>query len=184
MDPLSPRCHPQTPCRAVTRFSVTARRDAALHVAFRLTGDLDEIVVPPPAPPAFADGLWQHTCFEVFVATDGAPGYHEFNFSPSGQWAAYTFTAYRQRDAAAPTPPAPQAVWRPAGNRLELDATIALAPLSPAHRRLPLRLGCAAVIELRDGTRGYWALRHPPGPPDFHHADAFALRLEPPAGEC
>lgn len=183
MDPLSPRCHPQTPCRAVERFSVAARRDAALHVSFRLTGDLDEIVLPAPVPPAFADGLWQHTCFEVFVAVDGAAAYHEFNFSPSGQWAAYAFRAYRDRDPAAAPLPAPGAVWRPAGNRLALDATIALAPLSAAHLTQPLRLACAAVIELRDGTRGYWALRHPPGAPDFHHADAFALRLEAPGGE-
>ena len=39
----------------------------------------------------------------------------------------------------------------------------------------PLRLGLAAVIEASDGTRSYWALRHPAGQPDFHHADAFAL---------
>ena len=35
----------------------------------------------------------------------------------------------------------------------------------------------AAVVEEADGRLSYWALRHPPGRPDLHHADAFALRL-------
>ena len=40
-----------------------------------------------------------------------------------------------------------------------------------------LQLGLAAVIESADGALSYWALRHPPGEPDFHHRDAFALAL-------
>ena len=39
------------------------------------------------------------------------------------------------------------------------------------------RLGLAAVIEETDGNRSYWALAHPPGDPDFHHSDCFALAL-------
>jgi len=35
----------------------------------------------------------------------------------------------------------------------------------------------SAVIEDDDGAFSYWALRHPPGKPDFHHPDAFALML-------
>ena len=38
-------------------------------------------------------------------------------------------------------------------------------------------LGLSAVIEEHDGTLSYWALRHAPGKPDFHHRDAFALEL-------
>jgi hypothetical protein len=46
-----------------------------------------------------------------------------------------------------------------------------------------LRLGLAAVIEELDGARSYWALRHAPGAPDFHHVEGLALRLEPGSGE-
>jgi hypothetical protein len=38
-----------------------------------------------------------------------------------------------------------------------------------------LRLGLSAVIEDIDGRLSYWALKHPPGKPDFHHPDSFAL---------
>ena len=31
-----------------------------------------------------------------------------------------------------------------------------------------------------DGGISYWALAHPPGKPDFHHPDSFALTLPPP----
>jgi hypothetical protein len=41
-------------------------------------------------------------------------------------------------------------------------------------------VGLSAVIEEVDGSKSYWALRHPPGQPDFHHRDCFALRLEAP----
>jgi hypothetical protein len=41
-----------------------------------------------------------------------------------------------------------------------------------------LRIGASAVIEDDGGALSYWALRHPPGKPDFHHPDAFALELE------
>ena len=42
-----------------------------------------------------------------------------------------------------------------------------------------LRLGASAVIETADGALSYWALAHPAGRPDFHHADGFALDLAP-----
>jgi hypothetical protein len=33
------------------------------------------------------------------------------------------------------------------------------------------------VIEETNGAKSYWALKHPPGKPDFHHADGFVLEL-------
>jgi hypothetical protein len=35
------------------------------------------------------------------------------------------------------------------------------------------------VIEDQSGGVSYWALAHPPGKPDFHHADGFALEFSP-----
>ena len=59
-----------------------------------------------------------------------------------------------------------------------------VAALDVAHLGLPAdgpwRAGLSAVLEADDGTRAFWALAHPPGQPDFHHADAFALSLPPP----
>ena len=44
-----------------------------------------------------------------------------------------------------------------------------------------LRMGLSAVIEEEGGVFSYWALAHPPGAPDFHHAACFAARLPAPA---
>jgi hypothetical protein len=43
-----------------------------------------------------------------------------------------------------------------------------------------LQLALSAVVEDEQGLLSYWALKHPPGRPDFHHPDAFALELERP----
>lgn len=126
-----------------------------------------------PAPGA-ADGLWQHTCFELFVGQAGHAGYLEFNFSPSGQWAWYAFAAQRQRRAE------PLSASRLAGLRqqlrlqpdgLVLDVqlprlALALWPDSPMTE---WRLGLCAVLEDQAGQLSHWALHHPGPVPDFHH---------------
>ena len=102
------------------------------------------------------------------------PGYREFNFSPSGEWATFVFSDYRD-GAEMETEFSPGIVVRNSRDRLELDAVICQDSL-PQGR--PLRLGLSAVMEAADGTLSYWALRHPPGDPDFHHIDAFALQMD------
>lgn len=172
-------CHPWTPTDVVDgiRVSVLRSADNLLALTFCVNGDVTRIRVPPPCPPRIAHQLWEHTCFEAFVAVDGARGYHELNFAPSGEWAGYDFAAYREVAGLADAALAPRIAVRPAADRLELDAELALDRLLLDQARAPLRLGLSAVIEASDGTLSYWALRHPAGKPDFHHADAFALRL-------
>ena len=46
-----------------------------------------------------------------------------------------------------------------------------------------LRLALSAVIETEDGRIHYFAAAHPPGQPDFHHPDCFALELPAPDRE-
>lgn len=170
--------HPTTPCAAVSSFTVDVTRPGDLRLAYALRGDLVAIVLPPLAAPGFADELWRHTCFEAFVGRDGDTAYYEYNFSPSGRWAVYAFSSYRQRRDADPTALAPAVDWQHDGDRLTLVATIPLSRLGLGEAAL--RVGVSAVIEARGGGLSYWALHHPPGRPDFHHADARILRLEPP----
>jgi hypothetical protein len=54
---------------------------------------------------------------------------------------------------------------------------LALDGMSSLPRDAPWRLGLSAVIEETSGRKSYWALAHPPGKPDFHHADCFAYEL-------
>ncbi len=138
-------------------------------IVFAVSGGT--LQLPRPAAPVRTDSLWQRTCFELFVHPEGSAAYFEFNFSPSTAWAAYCFDDYREGMADLPLPP-PRIEPTGQGVRVAID----LSGL-PA---LPWRIGLSAVIEEPDGTKSYWALAHPSGPPDFHHHDCFALRLPAP----
>ena len=59
-----------------------------------------------------------------------------------------------------------------------LDATVHWHDLVAQTSPLRLRIAAAAVLEDETGTLSYWALRHAPGKPDFHHADGFLLELQ------
>jgi hypothetical protein len=166
-------CHPDTPARTVSTVAVEiiALDGDAMRLGFRVT-PADGLRLPGPAAPVRTDGLWQTSCFELFVAT-GAGGYLEFNLSPSSQWAAFAFDGYRTRMSAFSVAADPHVTLSRKRDTLMVEAQIDLTGTWPA----PLTIGLSAVIEELDGTKSYWALRHPPGKPDFHHPDCFALQL-------
>lgn len=174
-------CHPATPCPAVKAIEVEAVLTAAgLKLVYRLRGRLAELAIPAPAAVEFADGLWEHTCCEAFVALAGASAYREFNFSPSGQWAAYAFSDYRLRDEVPVPVPVPQTAFRRFPDGFEVEACIAAELLPVTAPGATLELGLTAVVEAADGSRSYWALVHPEERPNFHRREAFALALAVP----
>jgi len=144
-----------------------------LALRYRIEGDLERLRIPPPRAPTPGERLWQHLCCEAFVAPAAASAYREFNFSPSGEWAAYAFERYREGGPLAV--PDPGIAVRTDAAGLELSATIAVEPVR-------LRVALCVVIEERNGALSgafsYWALRHPLPRPDFHHPDGFALELD------
>ncbi len=166
--------HPDTPCAAIERIEVELDDDArgAMRLVFRLIGDAQRIVAAAPAErPARRDQLWRHTCCELFVREPDGEGYREYNFAPSGDWAAYRFDGYRSNRTPLDAAP-PRIELARAADALTLTATLTDLPLpalSPAER-----LGFACVVETATEL-SYWALAHPPGRPDFHHAVTFAV---------
>ena len=175
--------HPATPSPFVhaIKARVTRKSDNHLVFNFRLMGDIDRLIIPAPQVAAPADKLWEHTCFEAFIAIADEPAYREFNFSPSGQWAAYAFSDYRQRDDVVTNQlisiASPRILIRTFADRLELDAIIPPNALPHLANGATLQCGLSAVIEDTDGGRSYWALRHTAAHPDFHLRDAFAFEL-------
>ena len=160
--------HPATPTDVVRRLEVYVQRaaDETLKIRYTAHGRISDLKVPPPlAGERRRDELWRHTCFEAFIGAAGT-AYHEFNFAPSGAWAAYAFSGYRegmQSLAAAGTP------------AIEVQRTAAALVLEATLRPslVPARLALAAVLEENDGRLSYWALAHPADRPDFHHPDSF-----------
>ena len=178
-------CHPATRTDLVRAIRVLVRRAAGtqLDITYRLDGDIPRIRIPSPATPQVAPPLWQHTCFEAFVAVDGWALYHEFNFAPSGECAVHAFRGYRDAVPLASEIPPMRIAVRVSDQRLELETCVRLESLSASHRYSALRLGLSAVVEAGDGTLSYWALQHGAARPDFHDANTFALRLEVPVGQ-
>lgn len=172
--------HPAQHAGSVKRFAATAGwgDGGGLRLSFRLDADLGQLLLPVMRSPRPADGLWQHTCFELFVARRGAPAYHEFNFSPSGEWAAYAFGANRRGMRPLALAEAPAACWQSRPDRLDLEVMLPVQGLPPEPAAAALRIGLCAVIEAQSGTITHWALRHMGNQPDFHHPDSFVLELE------
>lgn len=167
--------HPDSRCSAVARLDVEVNqsRDGGLVLHYVVTGAIGDLLLPPLAMPARADGLWRHTCFEAFVRALPGQAYDELNLAPSTAWAAYHFDRYREGMRISHEIETPRLQVNVSAGRFELHAALAWFP--PVNG--PRRLGLSAVIEETNGTKSYWALAHPPGPPDFHHSDCFALDL-------
>ncbi|MDX1488606.1 MAG: DOMON-like domain-containing protein [Acidiferrobacterales bacterium] len=175
-------CHPDARSGVVRRIDAGAWRtpNGALAITYALRGDSRRVRVPAPRLPRRADLLWQHTCFEAFIALKGGRAYYELNFAPSGEWAAYAFRRYREEVPLPMDDLAPKITTRRTEGGLEVDVLVGLDRLADTAPRAKLRLALAAVIEEEGGDVTYWALKHPEGKPDFHHPEGFTLELAPP----
>jgi hypothetical protein len=177
--------HPTSLPGAVRAVEVTLRRVSsassrssdALELHYTVSGDVAELRLPEPRPAVRADGLWRHTCFEAFIAGGGGE-YWEYNLSPSGAWAAYHFSGYREGMAPLLKGAAPQISVESTAESLTLRARIDLGWLARAAGGSALKLGLAAVIGDQAHALSYWALAHPSEEPDFHHADSFVVAFD------
>jgi hypothetical protein len=156
---------------------VTLTRPDVLSLRYSLWGDMSRIRVAAAVAgtelPGRTDGLWKHTCFEAFIRPDPSQDeYYELNFSAAKQWAAYRFTAYRAGMAPLELPGAPEISVRQTLQNLELEVAVKL----PFELSRPA-IAVAAVVEEDSGRLCYWSARHPPGKPDFHHADGYVIEL-------
>ncbi len=175
------------PWRLVVRGHWTEQHALALQYELE-HGPEGALVLPAPDIAGPADGLWQHTCGEAFVGA-AQPGeavptaqdpYHEYNWSPSGQWAHYHFAAERQAQAETPTRStafAIQSQCRPGHWTMATEVPLHALPPSGAG----WWLGLSVVLEHASGRCSHWALHHPAPTPDFHHPAARCLRLWPPS---
>jgi hypothetical protein len=168
------KLHPDSTCDAIKGIDVELERvgETGLRLHYTAVGKIADLLLAPPATPERTDELWRTTCFEIFVQEPSHTAYREFNFAPSTQWAAYRFTGYREGMMPATEIAAPRIDAQSHAGAFELKASLELPDLRHATR-----LAISAVIEETNGRKSYWALAHPPGKPDFHHAAGFAISL-------
>jgi len=168
--------HPAAGSEAVRRIAVEAARAAdALDISFHIEGEMSLLAMPAARAAQRSDGLWRHSCFEAFLQGGGGKGYVEFNFSPSGAWAAYRFSA-RRSGRESPMLTAPRTEIRLGPDWLTMDIRLSADAIAE-FTGMPIAAGFAAVIEDRHGALSWWALAHRAAAPDFHDPATFTLRL-------
>jgi hypothetical protein len=167
------------PASRIRQIHVRVSRLASARLAleYELVGDLAAVRLGAASGHANSDrptdGLWRHTCMEVFVGQVIPGPYLEFNLAPTGEWAAYRFSGYRAGMSPLAGIRAPRIELRTQSDRLLLSAEVEI----PAALTGDLRLGIAAVVEDGQGQLGYWALRHAGDRPDFHHPESFGFEI-------
>ena len=144
---------------------------ATTNIWFGVGAPASRFVIPEADEPSRADELWKTTCSEAFLRESGSNSYQEWNFAPTGQWAAYGFSAYREDMAELEVGAPPYIRMEDNLTWWTLGATIAVE----SGKRWDL--GLSVVLEERDGTKSYWALAHAEDKPDFHAPDCFVAKL-------
>ncbi|MEB3257659.1 MAG: DOMON-like domain-containing protein [Cyanobacteriota bacterium] len=160
------------------------RRGDRLAITYQLKGPLASVVLPTPSTtgaPHRLDGLWKHTCFELFLAAEGLEPYWEVNLAPNGDWNLYRLDGYRRGLAPMGDRDALPFAVKDSEESLVLNLWLELPrELALACRQRALQLGITAVMEHPQGDLTYWALTHGGEEADFHRREDFLLQLAPP----
>jgi hypothetical protein len=170
---------PASPISAIEAQLWRGTEDGGLMVSFVLHGFIDRLALAWDAPAVRTDGLWRTTCLETFLRAGDGTSYLEFNFAVSGAWVAYQFARHRSGRSDLAVPADLGIVAAPMEHHLTLNAMIPGEALAALPKSAVWQAGLSAIIEDDAGRHSYWALAHPPGEPDFHHADCFAHALPP-----
>jgi len=150
-------------------------KQTTLKIQYRVSGeDVLRILWPEDSSqPEIKDDLWRSTCFEMFMATKFDPGYLEYNFSPSRDWAMFAFTKYRDRKEFGDMPDLHIRNGCIDSKILTEVSFIIDSEYQDKH----LDVGMSAIIETVEGDIFYYALAHDGNSPDFHIRNTFMIDI-------
>ena len=152
------------------------RNQSTITIHYEVSGDLSKVLWPTfIAHYQRKDGLWKHTCFELFILPANNSEYYEYNFSPSGNWNAYIFDDYRKGQQDLPLDKIEIELEREGEDKIILNSSI---PLIDAVQPATFKVGISAVIEDQQHQHHYYALSHIGERPDFHIHESFTLALD------
>ena len=153
--------------------SLSRPEKAKWLLAYDLEGSTEPIIFPKPSSLSRGGDLWQETCFEFFVRhPDGE--YLECNFSPSGQWACFSFAGYRRRMKKMNLQNDPKILVDSSAGRFRLEVLLDFNGVDLSKYLEPeLLISLTIVIKMRDQRYCYYAMNFPDGQADFHHLDGF-----------
>lgn len=112
------------------------------------------------------DGLWNDTCFELFLRPVGKKSYYEFNFSLKPAWNEYFFESYR-------SPQPPKQCQDISLKKIQWNGEFLEIELNGLNAEEKFEISLTAVLKEKSGVIHYMALKHAGNEPDFHHIDSF-----------
>lgn len=139
-------------------------QDSLLHTHFSIRGKISDLKIPSYTSHEKKEGLWNSTCFELFIKSERV--YLEWNFAPSGEWWLMDFSDYRKRkDSSEIAKLAPQKIKWIRTDTLSASLSLPL-PFTPRS------IGVACILET-ENKKTHWALKHLSSKPDFHDSRTF-----------
>ena len=145
-----------------------------LRIEYKLKGVSQVVITKQSDPPTRQYDLWEHTCFEFFLALKDSTIYWEFNLSPAKHWNVFRFLNYRQdiaEEMSFGTLPFEVLLQ---DDSLLLNLEVELDKIISSESEL--EVGITTVVK-DEQQLSYWALTHPAKEPDFHHPDSFIIKL-------
>ncbi len=150
------------------------------QLKYILSGAVERVAVPAiSAAPSKKEGLWNNTCFEIFISREGSPKYIEWNFSPTHDWCLLFYEDYRKAPSKdVPKVSAlPKIISRRGKKEFSLDARFDLNECTNIWAEsTPYEIGLASVLEHSKGDRSFWAITHVATHPDFHLRRSFVMK--------
>ena len=112
-------------------------------------------------------GLWQQTCFEVFIQPSGGKKYFEINLTARKAWNVFYFEDYRMPQPPRELPGAEPLSFHVSGSELKVAIRL------PGVDLRKINISFCAVIALKDSGISYWSVKHADTKPNFHHFGSF-----------
>lgn len=175
MQPLKPY-YSRLPHKVYAEISLDLERSKIIRLKFQIEGEVEKIGLSSNSrgfektQQLRQHGLWNATCFELFLKPVGQEHYYEFNWNTESAWNLYRFDRYR-----IPQPPMEnfefslnKKSWN--GKTLELE----IFNESPHEK---FKAGLSAILLDTKGTMDFFALSHPAREADFHDARSFAVDI-------
>ena len=126
--------HPAHSPGAITAVDAyVTRAPDGLMLSYTLTGDINALVLPAKTEPAAPTTSGKRPASNCSSRGDGA-AYREYNFSPSGDWAAYAFDSYREGRREIPADDRHRHRWRRGIPQPHGHVSSPISPMSPASR--------------------------------------------------
>jgi hypothetical protein len=146
---------------------LTIRDSENLDVIFEWQDEQKIIIFSDAPKDGRFSGLWQQTCFEMFIQPVGQTSYYEINLTAQKAWNVFKFDDYRTPQPPPELPGAEMLNFKLDGHRLEAQFHLSGANLS--------RVKCSycAVVVLDGIGVTYWSTKHADSKPNFHHFESF-----------